>query len=78
MSGSELAPFVAAVLKDQTVIHMQQEIDELMSKVSSLRENIDKQMLVQITVNISLITFNKLYIGESLSLCSSWKKWTNK
>ena len=39
---SDLAPFVAAALKDKTVVDLKQENDEL-------RELIDKQLVVKVT-----------------------------
>ena len=45
MSGSDLAPFVAAVLRDEVVDEMKNEIDELRS---TLTEYVDKSLLVQI------------------------------
>ncbi|OEU11709.1 hypothetical protein FRACYDRAFT_244832 [Fragilariopsis cylindrus CCMP1102] len=46
MSGSDLAPFVAAVLKDRTVAEMIQEIDKLKSRQT---ESENERLLVQIT-----------------------------
>jgi hypothetical protein len=46
MSGSDLAQFVATVLKDRAVVDMQQELEALRSK---LKDNIRKQLLIQIT-----------------------------
>ena len=46
MSGSDLAQFVATVLKDRALVDMQQELEALRSK---LKDNINKQLLVQIT-----------------------------
>ena len=45
MSGSDLAPFVAAVLRDEVVDEMKNEIDELRS---TLTEYVDKSLRVQI------------------------------
>jgi hypothetical protein len=46
MSGSDLAPFVATILKDRVVVDIQQELEALRSK---LKDNIRKQLLIQIT-----------------------------
>ena len=46
MSGSDLAPFVAAVLKDRTVAEMIQEIDKLKSRQTEYE---NERLLVQIT-----------------------------
>ena len=46
MSGSDLAPFVAAVLKDRTVAEMIQENNELKSKLTD-RDN--ERLLVEVT-----------------------------
>ena len=46
MSGSDLAPFVAAVLNDSTMDEMKNEIDKLRS---TLIEYVDETLLVQIT-----------------------------
>ncbi|OEU07396.1 hypothetical protein FRACYDRAFT_251201 [Fragilariopsis cylindrus CCMP1102] len=46
MSGSDLAPFVAAVLKDSTMHEMINEIDVLQSKLTD-RDN--KRLLVEVT-----------------------------
>jgi hypothetical protein len=45
MSASDLAPFVAAVLKDGIVANMKEEIDTLNSKLKSCK---DERLLVQI------------------------------
>ena len=53
MSGSELAKFVAAAIKDYTCADMQEEhakeIKKLSSEISSLKEQIDKKIFVQVT-----------------------------
>jgi hypothetical protein len=46
MSGSDLAPFIAAVLRDRTVDEMKNEIDGLQSK---LKDQEDERLQVQIT-----------------------------
>lgn len=46
MSGSDLAPFIGAVLRDTTIDEMKNEIDELRS---TLTEYVDERLLVQIT-----------------------------
>ena len=47
MSASDLAPFVAAVLKDGIVANMKEEIDKLNSKLKSCN---DERLLVQISM----------------------------
>mmetsp|Transcript_41483 Transcript_41483/g.42265 ORF Transcript_41483/g.42265 Transcript_41483/m.42265 type:complete len:261 (+) Transcript_41483:219-1001(+) len=53
MSGSELAKFVAVAIKDYTCANMQEEhakeIKHLQSENSSLKEQIEKKILVQVT-----------------------------
>jgi hypothetical protein len=47
MSASDLAPFVAAVLRDDIVANMKEEIDKLNSKLESCK---DERLLVQISI----------------------------
>mmetsp|Transcript_27786 Transcript_27786/g.31545 ORF Transcript_27786/g.31545 Transcript_27786/m.31545 type:complete len:242 (+) Transcript_27786:268-993(+) len=52
MSGSELAPFVASILKDTTIVEMQKEI-------ALLKDSMNKQLLLQVTGEDGSVTFER-------------------